>query len=296
VVEVKKVQSPAKKIQKNAIGGIEKGLILPTSVSTPSDRMEDYSLLLYGDKKIGKTSLASQFSDALFFFLEPGGKALSVKEVHPKNWSQILGYTTLLENDSTFHQIVIDTCDIAYELCMEHVCKKMGIDHPGDEDFGKGWKAVKDEFSAWVRRILNMQKGAILISHSKTVEVKSRMGTKFNRVIPTLAKQAEDVIAGLTDMWYYYTYVGSERVLILEGDDLISAGRRLENSHFHTPDGKRLSMIHMGSSSKQAFKNFIDAWNNKWVPPDDDYILSANEDLPKPSKTVVPAKKVLLRK
>ena len=47
---------------------------LPTKKSKIESDLSKYSILLYGKIKIGKTSLAAQFPDALFLMTEPGGK------------------------------------------------------------------------------------------------------------------------------------------------------------------------------------------------------------------------------
>lgn len=249
------------------VTGKDLGLSLPTSFTEPSNEFENYSLLLFGKKKIGKTSLAAQFSGekTLFIMTEPGAKSLRLKKVDARSWTELLGYLSLLEKDESFTQIVLDTCDIAYELCFEYICEMKGIEHPGDEAYGKGWSAVKGEFSSFMKRLLSLGKGVVLISHDKVKEVETYGGKKYTQIVPTLSGQAEDIVAGMVDMWFYYTYENDQRVLILEGDDHISAGRRMQDDHFYY-NGQRIKEVNMGSSASEAHKNFMLAWNNKYSP------------------------------
>jgi hypothetical protein len=82
--------------------------------------------LIYGTKKIGKTSLAAQFPDALFMMFEPGGKALSIYQVDCSTWSNALGYLDLLEAQKKagtlkYRTIVLDTGFEAFQKCFEYI-------------------------------------------------------------------------------------------------------------------------------------------------------------------------------
>ncbi len=237
-------------------------LELPKYKSEPSDSLQDYSILIYGPKKIGKTSLTSQFEGALSMMTEPGGRAQSMFQVACNSWLDLRGYTKLFIKDDRFKTGIVDTADIAYELCMAHVCKKMVIDHPSDEAFGKGWNAVRKEFQSWVMELLGSGKGVIFISHMKDSEFKTRRGESFNKVGASMAAQAADVIEGLVDIWGNYTYDGKKRYLIIGGSDEIDAGNRVEG-HFLDVEGEPLDRISMGGSAKEAYRNFVAAFNNE---------------------------------
>ncbi len=44
--------------------------ILPTQRSQIAESLEDYSMLIYGQKKIGKTTLLAEFLEAFFLMFE----------------------------------------------------------------------------------------------------------------------------------------------------------------------------------------------------------------------------------
>jgi hypothetical protein len=234
---------------------------LPAKKSIPSDSLQDYSILIYGKKKIGKSTLASQFENTIFLMCEPGGKALSVYQVSVKNWQDFEGYIDLAIKDKRFRTIVIDTSDYAYEYCLEYVCEKLVIDHPSDEAYGKGWKAVRKEFTRVINKLLHSGKGVIFISHSKDEEIKTRRNSSYHKVTSSMPGQARDVLEGLIDIWVNYDYDGKRRYLIIQGNDEIDAGHRLKN-HFQYSDGQRIEKINMGTNETQAYKNFIAAFNN----------------------------------
>lgn len=233
---------------------------LPTEKSTPMEAVGDYSILLYGVEKIGKTSLASHFPDAFMLMFEPGGKALSIYQKPVHNWEELLAYIELLEaGDHSFNTVGIDTVDIAYEYCMDYICRKLVIDHPSDEAYGKGWKALRDEFTKTMIRLLNCS-GCLFLSHSTEKEIKQRSGETSHRIIPTMAKQAREILEGLVDIIAYYHYDDDgNRILQVRGDELVTAGVRPEKAF------SGVQNIPMGESSKEAYDNFVAAFRNEKV-------------------------------
>jgi len=280
VIKILKGNKKGKRIEKTEepIGKLS----LPKYKSERSDSLQDYSILIYGKKKIGKTSLTAQFEDTLALMCEPGGKAQEMYQVPCKNWKELREYTRLFIKDDRFKTASVDTADYAYEFCMEYICKKMVIDHPSDEGYGKGWKAVRAEFQAWVTELLHSGKGIIFISHSKDEAFKTRKGEEFNKVGASMAGQAKDILEGLVDIWANYEYDGKRRYLIIGGSDEVDAGNRVEG-HFLDTDGTPLSRIPMGNNPKEAYRNFIAAFNNK--------LQAAREEaVTKPKKLVIKRK------
>lgn len=243
-------------------------LELASELSEPLDDLLQYSMLLYGEKKIGKTSLASMFPDTQFLMTEPGYKALRILPNWCPTWPHITGYTKLLEDDSKRSKpkvktVVVDIVDRAYDLCFSYMCRKLAITHPQDEeDFGKSWGAIRKEFESWCGRLLGMNKGVIFISHAAMKNVTRRDGTKYDTLQPSLTGQPMAVLTGLVDTIAYYGYNGNERQLIIRGDDNLSAGTRIEE-HFLTKVKRRpIHSISMGTSKQEAYSNLVDAFNN----------------------------------
>lgn len=236
--------------------------VLPNTKSVPVNFLGGYSMLIYGKKKIGKTSLASQFEDALFLFFEPGGKALRIYQERMNTWGKFKAFVKLICKDERFKTIVVDTADIAYELCLEHVCWDMGIDHPADAGYGKGWNAVKREFTSEFNKLLNSGKGVIFISHQKDEKIEERSGKTYDRKTSTLSGQAKEALEGVVDIWVNYDYDGKNRVLTILGDDYTDAGHRMEENFLYT-NGNRVREVSMGKNPKEAYQNFVDAFQNK---------------------------------
>jgi len=238
---------------------------LPTNYSVPKDALGDYSMLIYGEKKIGKTTLASHFPDAIFLMFEPGGKALKIYQQPVRNWREFQKAVALLLQDNRFQTVVIDTVDIAYELCFDYKCAQLAISHPNDiQDFGSSWRAIRTEFSGQMNLLQLSGKGIVFLSHAQDVEIKRRGGGSFHKIQATVAKQALSYLEATVDCWAFYGYEGSERRLYIAGDELVGAGHRIKG-RFRTKNDLGILSIPMGKSSKEAYDNLVRAFNNEQI-------------------------------
>lgn len=249
---------------------------LPSVPSEASDDMGDYTTLLYGVKKIGKTSMCQYFDMAFFIMLEPGAKALSVYQTcdedgRPrvvKTWAEFKQWVVLLEKEKRFKTIIVDTVDRLFKLCERHVCQKLAISHPSEEEWGKGWGAIRDEFDEWVLgRLMGMGKGVVFISHAKEAEIKTRVGDVYHKITSTMSNQAKEAIEGVVDLWCHYNYDGKDRILTIGGDDHVDAGQRVEEHFWYKDSDERVRDIPMGSSSKEAYENLVLAFQNRLEQP-----------------------------
>ena len=276
---------PKKSVTRRTLLGMTTDLSLPTERSVVSTRIQDFTILLFGEKKIGKTDLTAQFEGTLHLMTEPGGKAQTIFQRPVNSWRDFQGYVKLLEKDKRFRTVTVDTADVLYTLCMEYATQKLGIDHPSEEAYGKGWAAVRSEFTKWTLRLIGTGKGVIFISHATEKEIKMRGGEKYDRISPTMAGQARDILEGIVDIWAYYGYDGSRRILTIQGSDHIGAGHRLKNN-FRTPQGDPIVEIDMGSSAEESYTNLIAAFNNRYLPKK----TKDDDDMPKK-----PRKKLRIR-
>lgn len=267
---------------------------IPKKVSKISHDLRDYSVLLHGEKKIGKTTLWAQEKNAFFLMFDPIQKAQALLQKHVPSWPHFLAYIDLLEKDSgDVRTVIVDGADIAYQLCFNWSCQKMAIVHPHDEnDYGKSWNFIRHEFEGAILRLLALNEKGIASRfncHSKWAEIKTRGGGKTEKLVTYLTSQAEEVLNGRIDLWAAYTYIGKKRVLIIEGDEEIGAGHRIDGA-FRTPDGESIAEIDMGRSPKQAYDNLFEAFANEQT------YTTMDELTPKKSKKKKIKMKMKIRK
>lgn len=232
--------------------------LLPTEKTQPSKDLSDYSILLYGEEKIGKTTFASQFPDAIFLMCEPGSKALSIYSRPVNSWADLKGYLKVLAKDKKFKTIVIDTVDVAANMCEKYCAAKLGVEDIQDAEYGKGWRKLKAELSQWLTFAGNMGKGIIYISHSTEKEIKNRSGGSRHRVVPTMDKRASEIMEAYVDIWAYYKYESDgSRTLLIKGTEEVAAGTRTKKNFLG------ISEIPGGKSEEETYKNFVDAFHNR---------------------------------
>lgn len=240
---------------------------IPKRPSKISTDFRLFSVLVHGEKKIGKTTMWAHEKGAFFLEFDPVQLSLAIRQKHVPSWPHFLAYIDLLEkNLDDVRTVIVDGVDIAYQLCFNWSCEKMAITHPHDEnDYGKSWNFIRAQFENAVLRLLSLNEQGIatrFISHSKWAEIKTRGGGKQDKLVPFMTSQAEEVLNGRIDIWAAYTYDENKRVLILEGSEEIGAGHRCDG-RFLTPDGEAIQEIYMGKSSKEAYNNLLEAFNNE---------------------------------
>ncbi|SDZ00159.1 ATP-binding protein [Thermoactinomyces sp. DSM 45892] len=209
-------------------------MLLPTEKTHPKQKLEDYSVLLYGQPKIGKSTFCSRMDNPLFLATEPGLEALSCYEVKVPDWTIFVKVCAELSRGKhPYRTIVIDTIDNLWKCCAEFVREKQGIQHESDLGFGKGWQLVKDEFFRVIRKLSLLPYGLVMTSHVEITEMKTRTST-ISKAIPSIPKSGREIVLGMVDIILYAesmrTNEGAVRVIHTQPDEHWEAGDRTEHA------------------------------------------------------------------
>lgn len=241
--------------------------ILPTTKSKPSIEMNKYTFLLYGERKIGKTCLASMFNDPVFLMCEPGGSALSLYQLKVRKWKRFVDAVNELRTDTRFSTCVIDTGGRAYQYCYDHILETLEVSDPNEEGWGAGWSAVQREFEFQHDKIFSSGKGVLITAHSEMQTIKKKSGLEYTKMKVDLGKQARRYYAGIVDVIIYIHYdEDGNRIMTIAGDEQIEAGSRIKG-RFNYPDGSPIANIPMGKDEAEAYRNLTLAFNNKLPKP-----------------------------
>lgn len=268
---VRKISKDVEKAQRApAEKAVKLDLKLETEPSEPPTAFGAYSALIYGNKGIGKTSLASRFPGAYFLSTEPGTKALRVLGSRVPDWDHFVGYVDLMvEEANPQRTVVVDIIDLAYDYIYDKICKSLMIDSPTEEnDFGATWKKIRRLFREQITRLCELPGGVVFLSHDTEREIEMRDGTKIERVQPTMSKQALFEVEGLVDFIGHYHADGNERFMTIQPtQEVVAKCRPVEK--FVVRGGKpgvggdQVVRVPMGRSSLEAYENLIRAFNNQ---------------------------------
>lgn len=209
-------------------------MILPTEKSKPVNHFEDEIVLIYGAPKVGKSTFCSQFDAPLFLDSESGLRKLSTYNISIGCWEDVLDvYKALLDAKKNgkliYKTLVFDTINNFYLYCMDYVCKKNGIKHPSDLDYGKGWSMVRIQFTNAMNAFKSLGLGVVYVSHASEKTIKTRAG-EYTRYDCAISGQAYELIVGSCDFVLFVTIenteTGEKRVLKTKPCEYWNAGDR----------------------------------------------------------------------
>jgi len=205
---------------------------LPTKKTEIVRDFGKYTFLIYGQPKAGKTTFCANFPQALFIATEPGHKFQEVFKVDPLNWQDVVSVARELASDKTrkFKTVIFDTVDNAWLMCEEYVCKKEGITHVSEGDYGSAYQKTRNEFMRIIRELTQRGYGVVFISHAQTKDQTRKEGVverKISMTDSTLGNTARKAITGLCDM-IFYCWIDStgKRLMRTKADENTNAGDR----------------------------------------------------------------------
>ena len=163
--------------------------------------------LFYGGPKTGKTVTASQFDKPLLLAFEPGYNLIEgINAVMVTSWVDVKNYIKQLKNEEVrekYNTIIIDTVDLMWGLCEKFIKTQKDIEDLTDLGFGKGYRAVRDEFQEAINGLGQMGYTLVFISHAEKKDYVDSLGVSHSGITPSLDKRPKEIITGLVDVMLY---------------------------------------------------------------------------------------------
>jgi hypothetical protein len=270
----------------------------PEEFNVPPSNFEEFIMLIYGMKSIGKSTLASEAKNSLTLMSEPLRRGISIRmnQLHMYTAKEIMEgaqdtyqlvantITDIIEN-ATIKTLVFDSIDLFYDMVVHSVSARNGVDSPGKAGKSSAdvWIEVKTEFKQFMDSLAQSRLGIILLSHAKEREIEAIDGSMLSMVSPSCAPACLQYIKQAVDFAFFYGYHESKRVMVIRDPyNFVWTGCGPQN-RFLQPDGKPVFRLEMPNSPGTAYKTLVEAFNNQhW-----------DMDTPEESRTksVVPRKK-----
>jgi hypothetical protein len=206
----------------------------PHKISTD---LRGYITYIYGEPKVGKTTLGSKMPKPLLLAFEKGYNAIAnIYAQDITTWSEMKQVCTQLKKPQLkekFATIIIDTVDIAAQLCEKYVCDQNDVDAIKDIAYGQGWTMLKREFETVLRSITQMGYAVYFISHAKEGTFKKQDGSEYSTVRPSVSTTYRSIIENMADLYGYMhpvirDGVRESRITFRSEDGSVSAGSRFK--------------------------------------------------------------------
>lgn len=200
---------------------------LPTEPTGPQTDFSRLTVGLYGPPKIGKSSFVVQIPGVVIVDTEGGLSHLTSYSTRAKTWVEFYdACAELRRGDHGFACIAIDTVDQLYQMCMQHVCKRAGMEHPADLEYGRGWGLVNREFQKAIMGLQLLPYGLVWVSHARETQIDSRTGPQV-KMVPSLTGGARQIVLNASDIILYCTQDGDGgRIMRTKPSPYYEAGDR----------------------------------------------------------------------
>lgn len=163
--------------------------------------------LIYGGPKTGKTTTACQFSKPLLLAFEPGYNLIDgVKAVSVTSWVDMKNYAKQLKKPEVramYDTLIIDTAPLMWGLAEKFVKTQKDIEDLTDLGFGKGYRAVRDEFQDVINSLGQMGYTLVFISHAEKKDYVDALGVSHSGITPAMDKRPREIISGLVDVYMF---------------------------------------------------------------------------------------------
>jgi len=186
---------------------VELKSLLPTEKRKPSKTLFDYTIMIYGNKFVGKSTLLAQIPNNLFLNTGGGLGTIECYEKPITSWEEFIdvGFE-IVQGKHNFKCITVDTIDRLAKYCQNYMMEKLNVVHPADLGFGKGWDMIKDEFIRPFMKLALSPYGLVIVSHAKDVEITTRT-SKITKFVPSMQDFMYNIIAPVCDIILYYDIV-----------------------------------------------------------------------------------------
>lgn len=162
--------------------------------------------VIFGVEGIGKSTLASQFPNALFIDTEDSTKRMDVKRLKkPSSFTELMEMLEWVKKTKPCSTLIIDTADWAQTLAEKEVLSENGwnsIEAPG---YGEGYVKVREKYGKMLDKLSDVADAGINVVLTAHAEIKkfedpTELGA-YDRYELKLAKRSNAHIANVTKEW-----------------------------------------------------------------------------------------------
>ena len=171
-----------------------------------SKRTNPPAIAIYGTPGVGKTSLAAEFPDPIYLFVEgeetPDGIDLPSDQI--TSFHGLLdSFADLLEQEHPFKTVIVDSLDKLEPMVWAATCARNGWESIDSNDkgaptaFGKGYLGADVEWEEYFEAVSALTRAGmyvVQILHSETKSFNDPLVDAYDRYRPKLQKRAMEKV------------------------------------------------------------------------------------------------------
>lgn len=192
--------------------------IKPVQIST---KVSDYSMLVYGPSKVGKSTLVHDLykDKVLFLATEDRHKALAGAHVQPiSSWADYEAVLSALSDDDlkeAYDVIAIDTVENLYDMCEKSILKKYRVKNLSDVAWGKAHGDLKNTWKTKINMISKLGYQPCFVAHSIERTVRVPVSQMLPTAVDNRAMELKKGEDGEEDFYEYNKFTPDLREKIL---------------------------------------------------------------------------------
>ena len=170
--------------------------------------------VIYGPEGIGKSTLASQFPDAVFIDFEQGTDTMDVARFeNPTHFDGLILLLKSIAQEDVCKTIVLDTADKLESLITDHLCEVNDWKNIEDPGYGKGYTYLAQKWLEVLKAcddVVDSGKNIVIVAHAqmRKFEQPDEMGA-YDRWELKLSKKTAPLIKEWADMVLFMNYKNS---------------------------------------------------------------------------------------
>ena len=199
---------------------------LPTKV-IKSDTVNPSLLTVFGQSKVGKTTMLSKLNNCLIIDTEKGTKYVDALKVSVNSSGELKQIIRALKEDSSYNYIALDTIDNVVSWFEKDIARENNVESFAKIPFGDGYNQVRNRVMSMISALMECSDHIIIIGHRKKTII-GNDSVEVNVSSLDLSGKLKNYVMAKSDaIGFVYRNEDGNLKISFEASDEIEAGTRL---------------------------------------------------------------------
>ncbi len=199
---------------------------LPTKV-IKSDTVNPSLLTVFGQSKVGKTTMLSKLNNCLIIDTEKGTKYVDALKVSVNSSGELKQIIRALKEDSSYNYIALDTIDNVVSWFEKDIARENNVESFAKIPFGDGYNQVRNRVMSMIGALMECCDHIIIIGHRKKTII-GNDSVEVNVSSLDLSGKLKNYVMAKSDaIGFVYRNEDGNLKISFEASDEIEAGTRL---------------------------------------------------------------------